>query len=260
MSVMSLFKNRFFRKRASAEPETIYNSNETISVAYPNLLRGEYAKCISATLAWMDSVPYSEHILKHHNEMLKMTEQELLRHCSLNYDKGISEGEKHRIYRKLNYGPVKQMIDSGVLSLMLAYSYDSLGDFGSGLMWKSHAASGGFPNGKEFLPFEGWRIVELSTVKNLSKLGYLSEVEYVKSWLSQDSLSFSYIPRYIIERDLLGKNMNIDSLDRYKATIDYQSEFYRINTGHGEMIRHFSLRGIKAIIDDAIRSEHRMTL
>jgi hypothetical protein len=252
---MSLFKNRFFRKRASAEPETIYNGNQTILEVYPNLLRGEYTKCISATLAWMDSVPYSEHLLKHHNEMLKMTEPELLRHCSLNYDKGISDGERHRIYRKLNYGPVKQMVGSGVLFLMLAYSYESLGDFQSGLMWKSHAASGGLPNGKEFLPFEGWRIVELSTVKNLSKLGYSSEVEYVKSWLSQDSLSFSYIPRYIIERDLLGENTNVESLNRYKATIDYESEFYRIQTGNGEIVRHFGLRGIKAIIDDVIHTE-----
>jgi hypothetical protein len=254
---MSLFKNRFFRRQPSEElAETVYDGNQTVLEAYPGLLRGEYAECIGVTLAWIDSVPYPEHILRHHDEMLKMSEQELLRHCSLNYDKGISEGEGHRIYRKLNYGPVKQMLGSGVLFLMLAYCYDSLGDFRSGLMWKSHAASGGLPNGKEFLPFEGWRIVELSTLKNLSLLGYSSEVEYVKSWLNQDSLSFSYIPKFIIERDLLGENANVESLNSYKATLDYESEFYRIQTGNGEITRHFGLRGIKAIIDDAIHAEH----
>ncbi len=103
---------------------------------------------------------------------------------------------------------------------------------------------------------KGGGLLNCQTVKNLIKLGYSSEVEYVKSWLSQDSLSFSYIPRYIIERDLLGENTNVESLNRYKATIDYQSESYRIQTGDGEIIRHFGLRGIKAIIDDVIRTEH----
>lgn len=253
MTVMGSFKKWFYRKGVSEHAsEIICDGNQTILEIYPDFLTCEYSKCIRAALDWIDSVPYPEHILKHHDEMLKMTEQELLRHCSLNYDKGISEGERHRIYRKLNYGPVKQMLGSGILFLMLAYCYESLGDFGNGLMWKSHAASGGLPNGKEFLPFEGWRIVELSTVNNLNELGYSSEVEYVKSWLSSDSLSFSYIPRYIIERDLLGQNTNVESLNRYKATIDYQSEFYRIQTGNEEIIRHFGLRGIKAIIDDGI--------
>jgi hypothetical protein len=256
VTVIGSFKKLFYRKGVSERTsQTIYDGNQTILEIYPDFLACEYSKCIRAALDWIDSVPYPEHILKHHDEMLKMTEQELLRHCSINYDKGISDGERHRIYRKLNYGPVKQMLGSGVLFLMLAYCYDSLGDFRSGLMWKSHAA-GGLPKGKEFLPFEGWRIVELSTVKNLSLLGYSSEVEYVKSWLNQDSLSFSYIPRFIIERDLLGENANVDSLNRYNATVDYESEFYRIQTGNGEIIRHFGLRGIKAIIDDVIHAEH----
>jgi hypothetical protein len=251
---MSLFKKWPYRKRDSEVwTESIYDANPIILEIYPKLAGGEYSKCISAALDWLNSVPYPKHILKLHNEMSKMTEQELLRYCSLNYEKGVSEGERHRIYRKLNDGPVKQMLGSDVLFLMLAYSYDSLRDFRSGLRWKSCVGSVGFSDSKEFLPFEGWRIVELSTLKNLRELGYSSEVEYVKSWLNADSLSFSYIPRYIIERDLLGENTNMYSLNKCKATIDYDSEFYRISIGNEEVIRHFGLRGIKAIIDDIVQ-------
>lgn len=260
--IKDIHHNRRMKKRLNLFPVVARRHNDKVLEIYDLFKSQNIDSCIDTSIRWINSFPILHRDIEHEKAMKAMSLDELFRHCSTNYDdtkadKGITQGERQRIFRERSYGiPVRYMNGSGVLFLMLGICYNRREDYENSLKWKTQAAKyGAFYDGDEFGPAEIWRIIELSTIKELQILNGFSEGEYIKSRIDEADLSYTYIPRDYVGPNPLGDMFNIlASIKHCNATIDYNKEYFRVLIRDDELLRNFSTDGLREIVRDMINT------
>ena len=262
--VRKLQEKKERERRLARLPQVARQHNLFLLQLYEQLKNGRFFECLEMGERWLKTIPVLRYTAAHHAKMLAMPEHELLKYCSTNFrpnapNWGISAGERSRIYRRLHYGPAKYFNGCGVANLIFAVCCSRLGHISDSLKWKSLAISGGhlfkWPP-SNFGPAELWRIIELSTIRDLESLGAHDEVIYLKLLISEEDLAVIYVPRDYVGSDPLGDMKRLMSgMGQIKVKVDFESESYIVGTvrkPRKTLSRSFGLTGLLEIIADQI--------
>lgn len=264
--MLPLFIREFGKKKEKAKklarlPQIAREHNARVVAFFSLLKSNQLHECLEEGRRWLGSIPVLSYIASHHIEMQGMPEPMLLKHCSTHFkpqeqNYGMSRGERSRIYRRLKYGPSRYFNGCDVANLIFAVCCSRLGRTEDGLRWKSDASSGAhlyWSDYSNFIPAELWRIIELSTIRDLNKLGFVDEVEYLKGWLPEDQLGSVYAPRDYAGPDPLGDVKQVlRTMDRFRAKIDYDYEYFVVTSPEVTFKRSFGESGLVEIIEDMV--------